>query len=106
MDHSSIVTMARIRLLSPAEGGKTRPVSGRWLPNHNFSGPDGSETVIGIVDLTGHDEVRPGESVDAQVQFLGQPGLREMLRPGREWRIQEGRRLVGVGTVLAVLPSA
>lgn len=106
MDRTGVTIAARIRLLSAAEGGKTRPVRGSWRPNHNFSGPDNRETVIGSVNLAESGEAHPGETVVARVRFLDQPGLEEMLHPGREWRIQEGARLVGVGTVLAVLPDA
>jgi len=35
----------------------------------------------------------------------GWPGLEGQIYPGREWRIQEGHRLVGKGRIMEVLDS-
>ncbi len=48
-------------------------------------------------------ELRPGETMEVDIAFWRAPGLGELLHPGRRWRIQEGLKLVGIGTVAAVL---
>jgi len=48
---------------------------------------------MGRIDLPYGTELHPGDSIDGQIY------------PGREWRIQEGAKLIGIGTILEVLPS-
>jgi hypothetical protein len=60
---------------------------------------------IGYIDLPNGSELRPGESMELSINFLSFPALSGQVYPGREWRIQEGVKLVGIGTVLEVLAS-
>ncbi len=91
---------ARMRLLSTAEGGRAGPIRDGYRPNHNFAGPDETTTYIGQVDLGAEAWMHPGETRDVSILFLTVEGLQDILHPGRVWRIQEGRRLVGLGEVL------
>jgi hypothetical protein len=61
---------------------------------------------IGQVDFVNGDSLGPGQIGEALVTFLMWPGIVDEIYPGREWRIQEGPRLVGFGTVIEVLPSS
>lgn len=81
------------------------PITGSYRPNHNFFGPDDREYTIGFIDLPTGTELHPGESIDLPVTFLDWPGLAGQIYPSREWRIQEGPKLVGIGTVVEVLPT-
>lgn len=95
-----ISVRALIRLLPASESGKTRPVTGGWRPNHNFFAPDSVEMTIGAIDLPDGVELRPGEESECLVDFWRWSGLDGRIHPGREWRIQEGRQLVGIGVVI------
>ncbi|CAN5824742.1 hypothetical protein BH11VER1_BH11VER1_24260 [soil metagenome] len=46
--------------------------------------------------------VYPGETRELSITFLNAPGLSEMLTPGRTWRIQEGPKQIGAGTVIGI----
>ncbi|WP_439815946.1 hypothetical protein [Zavarzinia sp. CC-PAN008] len=100
-DPDIVRVLAAVRLLSTAEGGKARFVRGSYRPNHNFFGPDNSMMTIGVMDIA--TEWYPGECREVVVTFLNWPGLAGQIVAGREWRIQEGPKLVGIGTVLRVL---
>ena len=105
MSDRSVLVRAKIRLLPTAEGGRTSPVrGGSYRPNHNFFGPDSRTMTIGSIDLPDGTELHPGESIELPIVFCSWPGLNSQIYPGREWRIQEGAQLVGIGTVLEVLP--
>jgi translation elongation factor EF-Tu-like GTPase len=97
---------AEIRLLSPAEGGRDAPIKGSFRPNHNFSGPDNSDMAVGLVTIPDQVLLSPGERAEATVTFLTSAELARQIRPGKRWRIQEGRKLIGEGTILEVLPAA
>ncbi len=106
MAHQKAITVrARIRLLSTAEGGRTAPVRGSYRPNHNFFAPDSREMAMAFIELPPGMAVEPGGSIELSVTFWDCGGLEGEIYPGREWRIQEGAKLVGIGTVLSVLPS-
>ena len=105
MDVDVISVRANIRQLSAADGGRTAPIKGSYRPNHNFFGPHDRTMTVGFIDLPDGAELHPGESIEIPIAFWKWPGLEDVLHPGREWRIQEGPRLVGFGTVLEILPA-
>src|SRR5258708_2500420 len=102
MGDDFILVRANIRLLPTAESGRAKPIRGSYRPNHNFFGPDRNMT-IGVIDLPEGRELHPGESIDLPIMFWNWPGLRDQIYPGREWRIQEGGKLVGIGTIIELL---
>lgn len=61
---------------------------------------------VGFIDFDEGESLEPGEEAEREIVFSAAPGLVETLTPRREWRIQEGERLVGVGAVLEVLPTS
>jgi elongation factor Tu len=93
-----------IRLLPTAAGGRTSPLKGQgsYRPNHNFFGPDNREMTMGFIELPPGKEFLPGEKFEAEISFFYWDRLEGEIYPGREWRIQEGPKLVGMGTVLEV----
>lgn len=105
MNDKGIPVRANIRLLPTAESGRTAPISGRYRPNHNFFGPDDRNMTIGFIELPTGIELHPGESIDLPVTFWDWPGLDGQIYPGRQWRIQESAKLVGIGTVLEMLTA-
>lgn len=105
MTEIEVWVLAEIRLLSPAEGGRDTPIKGSFKPNHNFSEPDNIDMAIGLVAIPDQVVLSPGESTKAKVTFLASPELTRQIYSGRRWRIQEGRKLIGVGTILEVLPA-
>lgn len=104
MNNERICVRANIRLLPTSEGGRDSAIKGSYRPNHNFFGPDDREMTIGFIDLPDGAELHPGESIDLPIMFWNWPGLKGQIHQGREWRIQEGAKLVGFGTILEVLP--
>jgi elongation factor Tu len=60
---------------------------------------------IGQIDIPEGEVLLPGETMEVPITFLNWEGLEGQIYPGREWRIQEGAALVGMGTVLEILPS-
>jgi len=97
---------ARISLLPAHESGRTAPVRGSYRPNHNFETPDNRGMDIGFIEFAEGELLHPGESIEREVTFLSRPGLKDALVPGLKWRIQEGPRLVGIGTVLEILEKS
>ncbi|HWL83758.1 MAG TPA: hypothetical protein VNR89_22610 [Roseomonas sp.] len=105
MHDNVILVKANIRLLPSAESGRTVPISGSYRPNHNFFGPDDRTMTVGFIELPDGTELHPGESIELSIAFWKRPGLEGEVYPGRAWRIQEGAKLVGIGTVIEVLPT-
>lgn len=100
-----ILVEAAISLLAADQGGKERPTTKHYRPNHNFGGPDNRNMFIGQVELEEGEFLYPGQTKNLVVTFLNVRGLREHLAIGTEWRIQEGLRLVGFGVVKRVLDA-
>lgn len=103
MSTDVIKVRAEMRLLPTSAGGRISPVRGSYRPNHNFFDPDASEMTIGFIELPDGNELRPGDTIEVPIDLWWWPKLRGEVHPGREWRIQEGARLVGFGRVLEVL---
>jgi hypothetical protein len=104
---SGIRIRARTRLLHTAQGGRIAPlVAGSYRPNHNFGEADNGEMDMAFIDFAEGETLHPGEEIERDLRFWSRPGLSEVLTPGREWRIQEGPKLVGVGTVLELLQGS
>lgn len=93
---------ARVTLVSTAEGGRARPITARYRPNHNFGAADGREFYIGQLEIDEGDWIHPGETRDLTIIFLHGTGLVDLLHPERRWRLQEGGHLVAMAEVLAV----
>jgi len=58
---------------------------------------------IGNVEFEDKEQVFPGETATAIVTFLGNPELEAQVRAGREWRMQEGLKLVAHAKITEVL---
>jgi len=104
MDDQAIRVRANIRLLPTSEGGRASAIKGSYRPNHNFFGPGDREMTIGFIELPEGTELHPGGSIDLPITFWKWHRLEGEIYQGREWLIQEGAKLVGIGTVLEVLP--
>ncbi|MBB4913631.1 elongation factor Tu [Streptosporangium saharense] len=85
--------VARIYLLTTAEGGRHSPVSGGYRPQFYLRTTD----VPGQIDLDA--PAAPGQTVEAVVEL----GRAVALEPGLSFAIREGGLTVGTGTVLSVL---
>ena len=98
---------ARLRLL-PGGEGRTEPICGpvSYRPVCNFYGPDNLISALGVIDLPAGAVLSPGESLDVDMWFVRFPWPMAELSPGREWRLQEGRRLVGFGVALEILETS
>jgi len=101
-DDKLIAVRATIAFVAQDKGGRHGPFTKGFRPNHNFGGPEDRFFFIGQIEVEEGDWVFPGEIRELTVSFLNARGLRELLVPGRIWRIQEGPRLVGTGTVIEI----
>src|SRR5690606_15770846 len=87
---------ARVRVLTAAEGGRTRPFFHGYRPQFHFRTTD----VVGTADLGGEGGMAmPGDAVEMAVE-LGKPVA---MAEGLGFAIREGGRTVGAGTVVEVL---
>lgn len=101
MASDTIRVRASVRLLPEVEHGRRA----NYRPNHNFFGPDDRVMTMGEVNIPAGEELHPGETMEVPITFFNWPGLVGQIYPGREWRIQEGATLVGIGTIIEVLSS-
>jgi hypothetical protein len=58
---------------------------------------------IGQIEIPEGEALRSGETRDLTITFLSPELIAGELRPGREWRLQEGLTLVGTALVLEIL---
>jgi translation elongation factor EF-Tu-like GTPase len=98
----AIEVLARVSMLRTEDGGRTKPFTAPYRPNHNFGSSEGAEFYVGQVEVPPGVQVQPGETRELAIKFLNGPGLPQLLRVGRTWRIQEGSRLVATAEVIAV----
>ncbi len=99
-DGELIDVWAEVSFLTALEGGRSGPIRGTYRPNHNFGSAGHRQTYIGQLAFAPGDDVAPGECRKVLIRFLSGPGLDLLLTPGREWRIQEGSRLVARARVV------
>ena len=93
---------ARISLLSKEESSRNNGIKNKFRPNHNFGSSSNREFYIGQIELLEGEVINLGETADVNVRFIKGRGLKELLTIGRQWKIQEGSRLIGEATVLEV----
>jgi len=55
---------------------------------------------IGAIDLVAGESYEPGSVFEKMITMIIWPELKESLNVGDEWRIYEGRLLVGKGLIL------
>lgn len=101
---SIFVVAAKVRLLTTEEGGLRQPFTTEYAfrPNHNFGDAENRGFYMGQFDFRGRDIVPLGKEFETKVAFVEGRGLKEMLVPGRSWRIQQGSQLIGIGEILSV----
>lgn len=107
MGHETIDVVARIRLLTPEEGGRSAPLvaGSSYRPVHNFWGTDVDKKgyATGFIDLPPGKDVYPGDEVTAKVAFIYWDLLLPELRVGRRWQFQDGSHVVGEATIIDML---
>ena len=101
VSNTPIMVRARISVIPKEEDGRIGPFTKGYRPNHNFGGPENKMFFVGEIVIGENEWVYPGETREVLVKFLDVRGLREMLVFGREWRIQEGGKVVANATVLS-----
>ena len=102
-DHRPLVKVrATLKVVSAEDGGHRITTASKWRPNHNFGEPDGHLFYIGQVDF-GTSDLNPGDTREILIEFFDGPGLRDLLQPGRNWRIQEGPRLFALAKVIELV---
>lgn len=102
VDEKPIRVRATITMVPSDKGGRIGPFTQGFRPNHNFGSQEDRFFHIGQIEVPEGEWVYPGETRELRITFLNARGLSEMLTPGRTWRVQEGPKLIGTGTVIAV----
>lgn len=105
MDLDQVRIRARIELCPTSDGGRQAALRGpvRYRPNHNFFGEGDREMCMGEIELGEGQLLAPGEATNIEMTLWTWPALTGDLHVGRRWRLQEGARLIGWGTVLELL---
>jgi translation elongation factor EF-Tu-like GTPase len=105
MDLDQFAIRACIELIATSDGGRHSPLRGplSYRPNHNFFGEANREMCIGTIDLSEGQTLAPGEAMEVGMVLLAWPALTQAIQVGRRWRMQEGARFVGWGTVLELI---
>ncbi|RAY14605.1 elongation factor Tu [Actinomadura craniellae] len=86
---------ARVRVLTAAEGGRSRPFFTGYRPQFHFRTTD----VVGGIDMGEGGMALPGDSVEMAVDLARPVAMTE----GLGFAIREGGRTVGAGTVTDLL---
>ena len=95
---------ARLRLLTPEEGGRQTGIKSKYRSNHVFEYHNDKilRTFIGEIIFDDKKEIMPGEEAMVRVRFLlGQP-IDHYFDVGRKWWIHEGAKKVGEAEILKV----
>ncbi|WP_179640934.1 hypothetical protein [Sphingomonas guangdongensis] len=105
MNGDWVRVLARIAFLTPEQGGRTHSLEGpsSYRPNHNFFGPDDRDMCMGFIEIAEGERVQPGDTIEKAISLSVFPEVQDQFREGREWRVQEGGRLVAIGHILRVL---
>src|SRR5262245_54458132 len=96
-----LVVRAEVERFSAEVSGRTTGYASGVRPNHRFSGLD--SVAIGEVRFDGRSALSLGERAFATITFVPWGPLAAVLRPGVEWQLQEGSRVVGKARLLEVL---
>jgi len=103
MSDDYILILANVRLMPTSEGGRDVPVTGSYRPNHNFFAADNREMTVSFIEIPEGRSLSPGDTTDLPIRLWKWDRLEGEIYPGRQWLIQEGRKVVGMGTVMKVL---
>jgi elongation factor Tu len=58
---------------------------------------------MGFIELPEGQHVVPGDTIQIEMTLWIDPAVKPEISVGRQWRVQEGGRLVAVGTIVEVL---
>ncbi len=93
---------ADVRFLTTAEGGRQGGIATGYRPTHDM-GHTADLLNDGKHEYLGRDWVELGEAVTALITFLVPEYQYVQLVEGMSFKIQEGSKIVGHGTITAVL---
>ncbi|WP_143270786.1 MULTISPECIES: hypothetical protein [unclassified Azospirillum] len=94
---------ALIHLFSSEESGKVNPIVGNYRPNHNFFNKNNTNMHIGQINVPEGVSLHPEQQMEILVSFLFNKDLVTEIYPGRQWYIQEGHRVVGIGIITQII---
>jgi translation elongation factor EF-Tu-like GTPase len=90
---------ARISFLTAEEGGRKTPARSGYRPQFHYEGQDW----VAMQEYIDKEEAYPGDTVTTRLSFLSPEEHRGRLRPGMEFQIREGQRVVANGVVTKIL---
>ena len=108
MDRDAIDVFAKISLVATEDGGRSSPLNPDYpyRPNHNFFGLSDDRMCMVEVTIPDGSSPKPGDTFEAKIRLIIWPELRDKIKAGRQWNIQEGAKVVAIGEVLEVLASS
>jgi len=109
MNREDIGVTVRLHIApaSPADGGRTQSIVDGYRPLCIVRRPDGKEVLIGLCQLRLNSPIQPGESGEGMLNFAHAvtDAVKSNLHVGSEFDIAEGRHVVGVAQVMAIVDS-
>lgn len=94
---------AEITFVATVDGGRRGSAQSGYRPDHDL----GLETLNGAAhEYLDQEWVEPGATARAYLRFLAPEYQAGRLYPGFKFTVQEGRRIVGHGVVVAVLNAS
>ncbi len=100
---------AILNLTSTEDGGRTKPISSGYRPDHVFEFEKSGiykYAYIGDVQLGSKHQLNPGESAEVKVRFLTHQPIEKQLIIGKEWFLYEGPIKIGFAKISNIkLPS-
>lgn len=104
INNNNIKIKAKLKLISTEDGGREIPITGlaRFRPNHNFGNKNNRAFYIGEISFDKNDLILPGDERTVDISFLNVIGLNDKIKKDVTWRIQEGPKLIAIGTILEI----
>jgi hypothetical protein len=100
-----IVVKAQISMKAIEDAGRETGFKYGYRLNNVFAMPEnlkGLQTYIGDIRFENQELINPGETKIVTVRFLNVPPIRQYIKVGQKWFINEGARTLGYGEILDI----
>lgn len=96
-----ITLTVHVDLLTPENGGRTRPILSGYRPLCVMRKPDEKQVVIGLCELQLANQIYPGDSGDGRLSFSVDVSdlVRSLVTVGARFLLAEGNRPIGSAEV-------
>jgi elongation factor Tu len=91
---------ATVYLLRTEEGGRRTPIASGYRSALAFE-PDSDDLLDAVMELSGRDELQPGDSGTVRLRPLNTAYWQGIAQPESPFEVREGKRVIGRGTIQA-----